>query len=407
MKLSIALEYRFACDADGAVWTQTAFPYSFWRRYLKVFDGVQVLARVRRRDSLAADWQRADGEGVTFAHLPDYQGPLQYSLRAQQLTPTLRKAIDNDHAIILRVPSVLAARVLSHIAGTSRPFGLEVVGDPYEAFSPGAVVHPLRGFFRIWFARQLRSQCATASGVAYVTKESLQRAYPARKSALSMSYSDIEMDDEAFVLHPRQAAESQQRRYRIVSVGSLEQLYKGPDVWVRAAKTCVEKGMDLELVWLGDGKYRPEVLALARSLGLSDRAAFVGQVAGGVAVRNHLDASDLFVLPSRTEGLPRALIEAMARGLPCVASSVGGVPELLDPGDLVRPGDSEGLAQSILSVLSSPRRMAEMSARNLDRAREYHERALEPKRIEFYTHIRDCTALWNRSFRDQQVLPIH
>jgi glycosyltransferase involved in cell wall biosynthesis len=295
----------------------------------------------------------------------------------------------------MRVPSTIASLAVSLAIEPSRPFSLEVVGDPHEAFSPGAVVHPLRGFFRWWFRRQLRSQCVSACGVAYVTRESLQRRYPFQSTAFSTYYSDIELDDSAFVKCPRQTSFSV-ARHRIVAVGSLEQLYKGPDVLVEAARICIAEGIDLEIIWLGDGKFRPKLLDSVHSLGLSERISFTGQVPGGASVRRYLDKADLFILPSRTEGLPRALIEAMARGLPCLGSDVGGIPELLHAEDLVKPGDADDLARQIKEVLSSQERRSRMSTRNLLQASQYHENLLRPRRDEFYAHVRDCTHIWNR-----------
>ncbi|GAB3976194.1 glycosyltransferase family 4 protein [Plantactinospora veratri] len=80
---------------------------------------------------------------------------------------------------------------------------------------------------------------------------------------------------------------------------------------------------------LGDGRYRPRLERLATDLGVRRQVHFTGTISAATEVRRQLDAADLFVMPSRTEGLPKALIEAMARGLPAVATSVGGIPELL------------------------------------------------------------------------------
>ena len=123
-------------------------------------------------------------------------------------------------------------------------------------------------------------------------------------------------------------------------MGTLEQLYKAPDVLLDAVGQCFRQGLDLELVWIGGGQYQQQLEARAKELGLSPRVRFLGQLPAGDAVRGELDRADLFVLPSRQEGLPRAMLEAMARGLPCIGSTVGGIPELLPAEDLVPPGDT-------------------------------------------------------------------
>src|SRR6202161_2282263 len=110
---------------------------------------------------------------------------------------------------------------------------------------------------------------------------------------------------------------------------------------------------------------------LARELSIERSVHFLGQLGFGLPVCDFLDSVDLFVMPSRAEGLPRALVEAMARGCPCIGSSVGGIPELLAPEDLVPRNDPEALAQKIMEVTSDPARMKEMSQRNLARTKQF------------------------------------
>ena len=68
MNLMVSLEHRYCRTPDGAVWTQTESPYTFWQRYLTEFQHVCVLARVRDVASVTSDWTRADGQGVSFCH---------------------------------------------------------------------------------------------------------------------------------------------------------------------------------------------------------------------------------------------------------------------------------------------------------------------------------------------------
>jgi glycosyltransferase involved in cell wall biosynthesis len=88
------------------------------------------------------------------------------------------------------------------------------------------------------------------------------------------------------------------------------------------------------------------------------------------------------------------MIEAMARALPCIGSSVGGIPELLDAEDLVIPGDAQGLATKIQEVLKDPHRMQSMSRRNRETSMQYRDSVLAERRRRFYTHVRDCVNDW-------------
>jgi len=88
------------------------------------------------------------------------------------------------------------------------------------------------------------------------------------------------------------------------------------------------------------------------------------------------------------------MIEAMARGLPCVGSNVGGIPELLPAEDLVPPDNVAALASKIIEVLQQPQRMQQMSGRNLLKAGEYKDEVLNARRRAFYQFLRNQTEAW-------------
>lgn len=392
MNVIVTLEHRFARTPDGSVWTQTTFPHTFWRRYLKVFEHVRVVARVFEVPSIPSDWKHASGEGVSFAAVPYYVGPWQYIQKAQQVRRAVRSAVSANDAVILRVSSQIASSINPLLRQTGHPYAVEVVSDPYDVYTPGSVRHPLRPFFRWWFPHCLRHQCAAAGAAAYVTKQALQQRYPC--SNYSVGISDVELPDGMLVSAPR--SRQQAHTFTLIFVGTLAQLYKAPDVLLDAVAVCLREGLDLKLVMVGDGKYRAELETRARLLGLGERVCFSGQLPAGDAVRAHLDQADLFVLPSYQEGLPRAMVEAMARGLPCIGSTVGGIPELLLPEDMVPPNNVAALASKIREVVTDPERMVRMSGRNLEKANEYRDKVLHEQRIAFYRYVREMTEAWLR-----------
>jgi glycosyltransferase involved in cell wall biosynthesis len=84
----------------------------------------------------------------------------------------------------------------------------------------------------------------------------------------------------------------------------------------------------------------------------------------------------------------------IARSLPCIGSTVGGIPELLPSEDLVPPGDVTALASKIREVVTNPERMARMSARNLQKAKDYTDEVLSQQRNEFYRYVREMSEAW-------------
>jgi glycosyltransferase involved in cell wall biosynthesis len=391
MRVVVSQEQRFARDPDGRVWTPGEGAYTFWTRYLEVFGAVRVVARVQDVQAALPGWRRADGEGVSFAAVPYYRGPWQYLRHRRGVKGAAAQAVGPEDAVILRVPSQIGSCIAAALRSTRHPYAVEVIGDPYDVFAPGAVRHPLRPFLRWLSPRRLRQRCAEACAAAYVTQSALQCRYPC--SSYSTACSDVEIPDDWWAGAPR-PVQPDRTAFRLVFVGSLEQPYKGLDVLLDAVAACVGSGLDLTLSVLGDGGYRPQLEARAAAAGIGGWVTFHGHLPAREAVARHLRKADLFVLPSRTEGLPRAMIEAMAFGLPCIGSAVGGIPDLLPPEDLVRPGDALELATRLREVLSDPQRLAKMSGRNLAHARDYRGDVLRERRLDFYRRVRDCTAAW-------------
>jgi glycosyltransferase involved in cell wall biosynthesis len=392
MRVLITASAHFAITPDGVLWIQSAsMGYALWARYLDVFDEVQLLVRAGRREEPPEGWNRVTGPGVIARPVPDSVGPRGFVRDYARIAAAIRPALAGAEALVLRVPCHIADEVCRRLP-PGRPFGVEVVADPYDVFSRGAVRHPLRALFRRWFTRRLRAQCERACAAAYVTERALQRRYPAGRDAFATFYSDVELGAGSFVAGPRRALPGGARR--LIFVGTLAQLYKAPDVLLEALALCADGGLDVRLCLVGDGKHRIELERRAAALGLGGRVAFRGTLAAGSLVRQALDAADLFVLPSRQEGLPRAMIEAMARGLPCIGSRVGGIPELLAAEDLVPPNDPRELARKIREVVGDPVRMARMSARNLEKAHSYSPDRLARRRGQFYEHVRVCTGEW-------------
>ena len=134
---------------------------------------------------------------------------------------------------------------------------------------------------------------------------------------------------------------------------------KGPDIFIRMASFVHAEMRDARFVLVGDGPLRPSLERLATQLGLYEHVKFAGLQRN---MRSIYQSLALFVSASHSEGMPLALMEAMASGCPCVATQVGGVAEVMQEGTtglLARPNDPEHLGAAVISLLKdAPRRSA-------------------------------------------------
>ncbi|NNF29248.1 MAG: glycosyltransferase family 4 protein [Gemmatimonadetes bacterium] len=387
MRILVTTEHRFVRTPDGATWTQTMFSRRYWDTYLTSFEEVWVAGRCLEVERPTDGWLRVDGGPVRVVPVPYYVGPAAFVPAAPAVYRTLAGAVAQVDGAVIKAPSLLGSVVERLEKRRGRPFAVEVVSDPVDAFAPGAVRHPLRAFFRRWFARELRRQCSKAAVAAYVTESALQRRYPPGAGIVASHFSDVELPPAAFADAPRRVVD-RDGPFQLIAVASLSRRYKGIDVAIEAVRRCSDRGLPLEFTVVGGGRLQAEYEELAGRLGVADRVRFLGQVTQGPPVRTLLDQADLFLMPSRTEGLPRALIEAMARALPCIGSAVGGIPELLHADDLVPPSDAGALARAIAQVAQEPERRVAMAARNLNKAQDYSQAHMRQRAEAFYRAFR-------------------
>ncbi len=153
-----------------------------------------------------------------------------------------------------------------------------------------------------------------------------------------------------------------------ISVGRLERV-KNHAGMLEALTHAAKEAPGLRIAILGSGRLKERLLAQAGELGLEDRVIFLGYREDVAAC---LAAADLFVSASTTEGLPVALLEALAAGLPVVATGVGGIPNALGvppPGALVAEGDMEGLAAGLVELARDSEGRDRLGAQAAERAR--------------------------------------
>ncbi|WP_180964504.1 glycosyltransferase [Microbacterium sp. UMB0228] len=305
--------------------------------------------------------------GETLA-LPHYVGLHQSVLRLPATWAAIRRSVSGADLVLVKVPGVLGT--LATLAARRRgiPVAAEVVGDAEGVLRSGALgtagrlLRPVVGVVTRFVVRR-------AGAVRYVTERELQRRYPPAPDAAVASFSDVVIADEPSWEGAEGGAP------HLVSVGSVDQLYKGHHHLIEALGRIRDEFPNATLTIVGSGRRMPFLYETAREHGVSDAVRFTGYLGDPADVAAVLAEATLFVLPSLTEGMPRALIEAMAIGVPAIASRVGGVPELLPSSATFAPGDVTAMTRLLRELLRSPERRRELSTAGITATRRFSSSA--------------------------------
>jgi phosphatidyl-myo-inositol dimannoside synthase len=384
--VTVVTEARFHRDNSGnIVCREGGRAYAFWTRYLSAFSAVRIIARVSNTKAVG---KPVEGPFVVVSAIQDVQGVAEWARRWPRVLGQVARECSRPSSYLLRLPGVLGSTAALTLRRRNQPYAVELVGDIYDVIV-GTSRNPVHRAVAKAASCHVGLDCRRAAAIAYVTETTLQGRYPPAPQAVTGTYSSIALSDEWLARHARRYKDwrdpiRSREIVRVVTVGRLNNPYKGVDVLLQALRRILDGGLRVELTIVGDGVLRPALENRAHALGVAEAAVFTGQLTSGSEIRQSLQTADLFVLASTAEGLPRALIEAMAQALPCVATNVGGVPELLPPSDLVQAGDPIALAQKIVEVVSSRERLEEMSLRNVAVAQRYLEKRLMIRRDEFY-----------------------
>ncbi|WP_157314424.1 glycosyltransferase [Chitinibacter sp. GC72] len=329
------------------------------------------------------------GENVSFKRLASYKGFKQFLANLFHLLGEIKNIAASNDTVILYTPGTLP-----FICGLLRrllrkPYGIIVVADPQDQLSKNALKHPLQPIVQPAFVAIQKYLTKYSCASLYVTKKFLQDKYPNLNKASEFGASDVYIPESTFLAEAYPPSKYEKKSLSLVYVAMLAQEYKGHDILLKALAECKEMGVDLSLNLVGEGRLKKQLEILVEQLGLEENVNFLGLVEHGASMCSVLDSADIFVMPSRAEGMPRAVIEAMARGLPVISTSVGGIPEIVDSQFLVSPEDSTLLAEKIAELVMRPDILASASFNNLVTARGFTiERNVEVK----HAFLRDVLA---------------
>ena len=391
MNLFFISEARFVYGQDGKVYyVDKSFGPDLWRRYLNVFNHIYVIARIAPASEQIQTQNMccAELENVSFITMPYGVGFRELIKNLPASVRLLKEILLPGNAYICRVPGFWGTLSAFILKSRKIPYGVEVVGDPWDLFAPNPFnVFKFRRLIRITSFLLLKLTVKYAHAAIYVTKSALQKRYPASNAIFSTYASNVFLPPEAF---SQPALKNRIETFSILTIGSLAQMYKAPDIAIAISKILKSQNIKFHWTWIGAGKYLEEMQQLATQENVSDVIEFIGGIANAPELRKYLFSADLFVLPSRTEGLPRAMIEAMAAGLACVGTNVGGIKELISEEWLTAPDKPQEMAQRIISFIQDCELLFNAASINFNEAQDYKISLIQQRRNDFQKALVSC-----------------
>lgn len=392
MKLLVACDAWLYRTPDDKYWSPKIYNYNFFKRYLDIFEEVKVVARVEQINYVTDQYMRVDGPCIEIYGIPSFHGPRQLATRFISIQICLIHAYECCDAALFRMPSQTAQMTLWY-KPKKMPYAGEIVYDPYDDAIDKTHSIPLH-FIYMMISNQLKKFCLKANGVSYVTTEVIQRHYPSKarikgkntKKYFESTYSTITLSENSFT-GSRDYTNKKTLKIVISSV-SMNSERKGEKIVIKTVKMCRERGYNVSAILIGDGTLRRSFEEYANSLSVKDSITFTGLLPSADAVREIMLKCDLFMFPTRAEGLPRGILEAMAIGLPVLSTPVGGIPEIIENKYLFDPFDVDSFTNMICYLLNNPEEMTKMSKKNFNISLKFKNNVLQEKRNVFYKKLR-------------------
>ena len=368
--------------SKGSIYSQGGLSKTLINTYQEYFGDLTICSRVAKGPTQNAHF--ISGDEVVHEKFPDVLGSDLFKFFTAY--KVVKRACAKSDFVIARLPSISGLMACWCKRNSKQSLIVELVGCPYDSTRllgglKGKLLAPILYVLVRFFIKN-------AVNISYVTQTFLQNRYPSNAgNILSASDVIISLDSEVQAKRIRKLKYSSLNKVKLGMVGNYNVAYKGYNTVLRTLKNleCNHSGLySLELV---GGGTKNEIMKQAKQLGVDHCIKFRGVLAFPEEIFLWLDTVDIFLQPSETEGMPRALIEAISRGCAGVGSNVGGIPELLPCDMVINPKDYIQLEAKIVE-LSSKTKLISASNDSFKIAQNYEYSYLKAKKDSFYKRVK-------------------
>jgi glycosyltransferase involved in cell wall biosynthesis len=352
-------------------------------RYFQLGSQLTFLMRCRAVSADGVDrYTPLARDGFRFVPAPNVKGPLKSLVHSRALARIIRAEVERHDIVVVRLPSTIGRWTFWEAKRQGKQVLSEFMACTWDALWNYSWLGKLSApYYFLQNRRLMRSM----SHVIYVTEHFLQRRYPTPGKWIACSNVVVDAGDQR-VLERRIArikSMTTGQLLTLTTVAAVDVRYKDQETVFRALSKMGAEAAFFRYRVIGQGNPQ-RLLGLAQQYGVANLVEFVGAVRHA-EIPGLLDETDIYIQPSRMEGLPRALIEAMSRGCPSLGSTAGGIPELLPPRRVFEKGDYQALSRMLTQF--SPAEMLKDAGENFERAKDFDTGVLQARRERFFAEF--------------------
>ncbi|MGN4447330.1 glycosyltransferase [Bacillus cereus group sp. MYBK79-1] len=360
-----------------------------FRRYYTIADELAVVIRVNKTSKNEAEKNLSKitvspFDVVECPNLSSSKGMLSGKKMAEKI---IEEEIIKSDYVVVRLPSIIGSVAVDIARKLQKPYLIEVVACPWDAFWNHSLKGKLVAPF-MYYATKKRVK--SASHAVYVTNEFLQKRYPTKGKSTNCSNVALKEFDDETLRERLEKIEKMDSEDKITlgTTAAVDVKYKGQQYVIEALGKLKKQGIsnfEYQLVGGGDQSY---LKTMAQKYDVIDQVKFLGPMPHD-RVFKWLKAIDIYVQPSKQEGLPRALIEAMSRGLPAFGAKTAGIPELIEA-DFIFSNSRKNI-QEICMILKKfdKQIMRKQAMRNYTESQKYDKKNIEERRGRFFKEFKD------------------
>jgi len=383
-------------DNYGNYYTDGSYNSDIWDRYLSLSKQLSVIFR---KESKEYDINYAQAKfnivkkEINLVFVIDRTVSIKSYLSSKNKKINrniIEKEVYKCDFMIIRLPCEAGLIAIEYAKKYSKPYLIELVACPWDAYWNYSYKGKLLAPF---IYRATKKAVENAEYVIYVTNGFLQKRYPTKGKNIGCSDVALPKLDDSILNKRLNKINIMSNSNSIVigTIAAVDVRYKGQEYVIKAISKLNKEGYEFEYHILGGGD-NSYLKSVAKKYNVVDKIKFLGSLPHD-KVFEYLDNIDIYIQPSKLEGLPRALIEAMSRGCPCLGSKTGGIPELLND-KFVFHNSSVNEICMLLKQMDS-KTMIEEARRNFEKAKEYDRELLDRKRSCFIKKITERLVLVN------------